>query len=628
MKKFIYKHLHIFLIILMAFLLILPQLMAHNVVVGVDGMFHLNRFYDAAMQIKHGHFSYFQMNYSFNHAARIVNALYGPYFAYLAGLLLLLAGSWVRFEILLGLILETAAGYGMYKLAHVSGAGRRWATAAALLYMAGGAVPSWLSTQQFTAWGAALLPFVLVYGVRMIQGQGRYNTLGLAVAMALLVETHMLSAAITLLALIPFAVYGLWRSENKGAFLLRVGVAAILCLLLTANVWGGMLDVYGSNHLVAPFAPIASSYDATTISFAEYGVGAAAELGLVFSVLFIGQIAYCCFKQQRNATNVLLTGIGTAFLLLSSNVFPWTKVIAAHPVLASYLQFPSRFRPVATALLLAGAALSVSGLQLKQGHLAGASTVAAVMVALLALQTVGDMQTLADTWQRPQVLADPTGVVLNAKSMRAIKQDFASGSLAAPLQDINKVSADYLPVPAKDVKQVTAHTGLHVYSRQTIPITPIAKDGTGGAMVSNYANQQTTAKTKNGTDPLYRKLVVIPSLHADKFAAGSGTTMRWTAKHAGMVKLPLVMYSRTRVTLNGQTLPQASTLARRSAIGTITVHQRAGKNSITLHYVPRAMTRLLIGLSLIAWAAALALLILLRVEQVQRRGGRHSVASA
>ncbi|WP_155286894.1 hypothetical protein [Lacticaseibacillus zhaodongensis] len=625
MKSYVHKHLHIVLIIIMAVCLILPQLFAHNVVVGVDGMFHLNRFYDAAMQIKEHHFSYFQMNYSFNHSARIVNALYGPYFAYLAGLVLLLAGSWLRFEILLGLILEITAGYGMYRLANVSGATRRWSTAAALLYIAGGAVPSWLSTQQFTAWGAALLPYVLIYGVRMISGRGRFNTLGFAIAVAVIVETHLLSAAITLLAIIPFAVYGFWRSKERAAFTLHVLVAALLCLLLTANVWGGMLDVYGSNHLVAPFAPIASSYDATTVSFTEYGVGAAAELGLVFSVLFIGQIAYCCFKQKRTVLDVMLTGTGAAFLLLSSNVFPWTKLITAHPVLASYLQFPSRFRPVATALLLAAAAISASQFQWNMGRVRTmTSTIAAVLVALLALQTVGDMQQLADTWQRPQVLADPTGVVLNAKDMRSIKKDFASSDLAAPLNDINKVSADYLPVPDKDVAKVKARTGLHVYAQQTIPITPINKNGEGGAMVSNYADKQTSAGTKNGTDPLYRKLVVIPSLHADKYADGTGTTMKWTAKHTGMVKLPLVMYTRTQVVLNGKRLPQQPTLAKRSIIGTIQVRQRAGKNVISLHYVPRAITRVLIGLSLIAWLLALILLLLLRVWQRRNQAGRHS----
>ena len=58
-----------------------------------DTAFHFHRFYDTNQQIKNHNFSYFQMNYGMGESGRIVNALYGPFFAYIMGFLLLFCSS-------------------------------------------------------------------------------------------------------------------------------------------------------------------------------------------------------------------------------------------------------------------------------------------------------------------------------------------------------------------------------------------------------------------------------------------------------------------------------------------------------------------------------------------------------
>ena len=72
-------------IISFAILLVTPQLFTRKVILGSDSIFHYNRFYEAAMQLKNGNFSYFLSLYGFQQSGRIVNALYGPFFAYLQG---------------------------------------------------------------------------------------------------------------------------------------------------------------------------------------------------------------------------------------------------------------------------------------------------------------------------------------------------------------------------------------------------------------------------------------------------------------------------------------------------------------------------------------------------------------
>ena len=47
------------LLALFSFILIIPQWLSRGVILGTDSVFHYNRFYEAAMQIKHWNFSYF-----------------------------------------------------------------------------------------------------------------------------------------------------------------------------------------------------------------------------------------------------------------------------------------------------------------------------------------------------------------------------------------------------------------------------------------------------------------------------------------------------------------------------------------------------------------------------------------
>ena len=66
-------------IFLAALGLVLPLLLSNRPVVGIDALFHFNRFYDVAEQLKHGQFSYFMAEYGYQQSGRIVTPLYGPH---------------------------------------------------------------------------------------------------------------------------------------------------------------------------------------------------------------------------------------------------------------------------------------------------------------------------------------------------------------------------------------------------------------------------------------------------------------------------------------------------------------------------------------------------------------------
>ncbi|WP_447409256.1 hypothetical protein ACDP95_04120 [Weissella confusa] len=75
-----------------------PILFNDTALLGVDGYFHYNRIFEAAMQIRDRNFSFLNL-YTFQQSGRIVNQVYSPLVTYLFGALLLVAGTWFKFQV-------------------------------------------------------------------------------------------------------------------------------------------------------------------------------------------------------------------------------------------------------------------------------------------------------------------------------------------------------------------------------------------------------------------------------------------------------------------------------------------------------------------------------------------------
>ena len=311
----------VILSLVLATLLQLPQLANHVGLIGADTVFHFSRFYDTAQQIQNHNFSYFQMNYGMGETGRIVNAIYGPFFAYVLGALLLVAGSWLRFQILLVYLLFVISGIGMYQLGIKLKMSRVVATILASLFLLTGYIYYWIPSNSFNAWGAALMPYVLMQGVALFNdGKRRFNWINLALTMAIVGQVHLLSTLLAILVLIPFFIYGLLSTADKKRMWRDTVKAVMLCLILTANVWGAFLVLYPTNLMGAPldFSPV--------------------------------------------LTALRLKSAGTIFLFVSSDLFPWQFVQRHYPAVSNYFQFPNRFTAIAYPLLFIGIGLTVKRL--------------------------------------------------------------------------------------------------------------------------------------------------------------------------------------------------------------------------------------------------------------------------
>lgn len=113
-------------IIVMALVVLAPQINYHALAVGEDWEFQWNRFYEAAMQIKNNRFNFFQSIYSFRQSGRIVNAVYGSTFAYFNGIILIVVRTWFRAQIISSFLCLFTAGSGMYFWLAIVGLNDNW----------------------------------------------------------------------------------------------------------------------------------------------------------------------------------------------------------------------------------------------------------------------------------------------------------------------------------------------------------------------------------------------------------------------------------------------------------------------------------------------------------------------
>lgn len=567
----------ILMIAAIALVVVSVQYFHHAMILGTDSNFHIQRIYDTAKQIQTGNWSYFQANYGFQQSGRIVNAVYGPLAAYIAGGLLLLVGSWQRFEIVSSFILLFLSGTGLYLFSRNAGANKKISTIVGISYMcSGGYSSSWLTGQKFASWGAMLVPFVLICGLTMIKDKKNpIHALTLGTSVALLIQVHMLTSIFVILGLVPFFLVGFLRTSQKGKMLFDLLGAMFLCLLLTANVWGAYLDLLHAQSLQAPF--VVNDLGLGTLHF-SFGESYLRQTGAIRFVLYFSQILYVLFQWKRTSlTNHTLTVGGTIFLLISSNFFPWKNIGEHVDMLRSFLQFPSRIEVIATVLLLAGISLSIT--EVKTDEVINNTmilTLLSVASLVLVLQLMNTITILSNRWNSNSPVQEPNNVVITKRvTAKEIRDVFRSKNIDEATKMMAKGAVDYLPAPTK---YRTTDGKIKMNSKEPAPY-------------EDYISQ-----------------IVDNKLSVKKYVNGSRLITKWKAKDAGVVQIPIFAYRHTRIVLNGRVINIKNKVGRTN-IGALVVKGRKGMNTISIQYVPGKSFKILLLISLITWGFLILYLI-------------------
>lgn len=518
-------------IISFAILLVTPQLFTRKVILGSDSIFHYNRFYEAAMQLKNGNFSYFLSLYGFQQSGRIVNALYGPFFAYLQGGLILISGTWFRYQIVSRVLLHILAESSMYVLLKQCKVKTSIALSLGLLYATTFSIQYWTMRQGFSSWGAALLPYCFIPAIHYVFYQ-RVNQVRLALSMALIFQIHVLSALMLAMMYLPFYLYTFVKAttSKKKETILKVLIAVILFLLLTVNVWGVLLYLRDANHLLDPFI---------NREIGKNGIDGTARYWLYtpisLMVLLILQFIYAIVNWKKLARwKRILHFIYFVFFFLSTGLFPWQYLVENGNTFAELIQFPFRFFVPATILLLAITGLTVTRFVNWRKSIA---------VLLFAFAGVGLIQNIMDTTDRVK------SAVQDGELISIVKHTYVEG-------DYQTIS---LTMNDSDLSQF-----LNLVVKPTPDYVPIY--GTIG---------------KQNTYDLYYENIVT-NQRTEKLIKDNYLVLTWQADEGEELNLPIVVYKDSILTLNGKELDKDD--YNLSTIGTPTVSSQEGKNKLELRY--------------------------------------------
>ncbi|GCF94969.1 hypothetical protein NRIC_28600 [Enterococcus florum] len=544
-------------IVFAALLLVLPNLITRQMVMGSDSVFHFNRFYDTAMQIKTGNFQYFISLFGFQQSGRIVNPFYGPLWAYLNGGLVLLAGTWFRYQVLSNFLLYVLSGTSLFlllKKAHVSLPIR---LPLSLFFMTTFSIQYWIERQGFTSWGTAVLPLCLIPVIDMVEKK-QIPILKLALSMALMAQIHLFTSLLLAVIYAGYFVYSFVKCHEKGRMLKHLFAAIGLFILLTANLWTALFYLYRGNTILSPFINRDMS------SFAV-DTGSDYWLFYPYPLLILMGIAAVIFIVRRKEMSVLtgITGLlALLFLFLSSDLLPWNTMVSDELPFVSLIQFPFRFFAPFTVLFLFFSGKTLQAVKWDTRNFL-------LLFSAFALLGMGQVlftttETLA-RWQTENYAGNSQIHTYVDSNTKAVKDSFFNSDMQKSLTLVQKGTPDYLPI-----YQATS--------------------------ANNYR--------------LYRDEIVERNPNFQKEVRNDQLTVKWKAPVNGPLALPIILYQGSRLEAKGR--PISYTL---SEIGTPTIQATEDIQEITLSFKAPFYVDLGIWVTLLSWIGSLSVLVWIRTHK-------------
>ncbi|NSR33455.1 cell division protein [Enterococcus faecalis] len=533
------------IILLTAFLIISAQLFRHSIILGSDNNFFMNKIYESYMQQKTGTYNYFQSVYGFQQSGRIINAVYAPDFSFILGGLLAIAKNWFRFQVLSGFFCLFSAGISMFVLGRYCKITYKYSVSMSLLYMSTSAISVFITSEASSGWASAILPLVFIPAIKMVTDSSRpIQPVLLSLPVVLIINLHVFSTFLVILALIPFFIIGIFKTKDKLKMLIDAFLAALLTLLLTSRLITGMLEVFTTNQLLKPYSVDKMLPYSMKVSLDVQGWS---SLGIFFTIIFL----FLCILTIFNWTTIpfiekVLNSIGLFFLLISSNLLPWDDIPRLIPIIQG-IQFPQRFASVSFVLLILSFTLFLQRISFNKFHLYSYSTIIYMTVSILSCLLIHQaILSSANTWHSNKPLSnDSSSLKTKINDMTKVKELYGGkNELGDPLKVVIKPLTDYLPI-------------------------------------NNQLQQKESPYTT------YWNEVANSNLKVAKHVLSDGRLqLNWTNESNESVEtlLPAIAYSRSELWLNEKKL--STSQYKTSTIGSIILQAVPGKNSLVLGYKP------------------------------------------
>lgn len=563
-NKYIFqKSIPVISILIMVYLMLQYQLANHVTLLTTDRWIHFYRFYEDAMQIKTGNFSYFQSNYAFFQSGRIFNALYGPLFAYLNGLLILLTGTWYRYATLTIFLVLLIGGLGMYKLLRKVKVNTIISLFLTLIYLEVGSMPGILRF-NFMALGSMLAPYVMIEAVNMINDPKKpIHWLNLGIIMAIVAQVHLLSTVILTVTLIPFAVYGFIKTHAKKEMVIDLGKAIGIAAALTANIWGSFIVLYSKNKLALPNPYHMASKTFRLMKMNATYKNAWSNYGVVVlvAILMLAQVIFVIVKRKQSSISTFSTWVSVVFFVISSQLVPWAKIQVAFPRLSQNFQFPYRLLVGAWPLMIMSIGITLTYFfSLKEKPF---KETIIVLLGLVTAQAV--IPVVINNYKMTSYWATPTRKKIRtdnykevAHSRASIQKTMNTSYSGKLFKEIYHIEPDYLPIK------------------------------------------------KRANNTLYEKDIVKKSKKYHHRVEGSKLILTWKGKKNTHKILPLITYKQSQLVVNGKKLKKIHT----NSINLPIVKSHKGKNTAVLSFKSPIWFWILLWITILSWCGVVMIKIM------------------
>ncbi|WP_134644284.1 hypothetical protein [Weissella cibaria] len=558
----------ILVVLIVPLLIMSPILFNGTALLGVDGYFHYNRIFEAAMQLRDRNLSFLNL-YTFQQAGRIVNQVYSPFVTYFFGALLLIAGTWYKFQILTLYIVYALGILTMYFAATKIGLTKRWALSLGALYTSSAAVYGFVFGATWKSIALAIVPLVIPSLVHLFEGRFNWRqTVYLGVVVALLAQFQVLTVAIVLPMLLPFFAHGVWVAQAKLRFLGRIVLASILAIVLSLNTIMPLAEVY-RNTLISPVAMNMMPQTSPIFQPTYTGVNSNSDIVIsVMAFLLLGMTI--AFWKKLSVLTRFMAILAIVYLVVGTSLVPWHLLETNYPGLRSFLQMPRRISLTGYALTIVVVGNVFMEVRPDNNVVRSLTPVILAVVSVLLLT-----QKVANNVYYVQNEKTPLYAGLQATSRNVYSPDihkfvqlqplFHDGDMGKLIYHVDRTTPDYVPVDSTiETHQPTYDAYMNSFSKQWRPYQHIVNvDGT--------------------------------------------MTLQWKSNVANKKRLiPVVAYERTKVVLNGQFL-NVNRL-KRNTVGALYVADRRGVNRLVLSYSPATITKLGMYLSIMGWGLTVAVI--------------------
>lgn len=586
-----------YLILLIITLCILwVQICNKSFILSGDSLFHVNQFYESAMQIKTGQFNWFLNLFSFGQAGRIVNAIYGPAFSYLVGALLLFVGTWSKAQLVLEFIITFLSGAFMYHLLRFVGVHRVISLMLGIVYASSYPITSFMQEQSFEGIGNVFIPLVILLGVKMWQDR-QVPIIPLAVLLAVIMQIHILTAVVSTLALLPFVVVSFIRSSRKWCWLGRISTSGLLFLLLTGNIWSLVLNVFHSNYIIGPYPN-----EKFVLNSLFFNNGQLSFVGNLYIFIVLLLVALLIINWRHLSWRWLFIPLlAILYTFVSSAYFPWVRLNRMIPKIGQLFQFPFRFLGVAIVLILLALGQNLNQL-LKD---AKSSVIKKILTALGLVGLL--MITFTSVVNERDIISNQinkwnSGLMFRMNyrlpaNDNQLKSAFISKcDLGLAPRYLIKTSPDYLPtnrpLPSQDYFHIAPYSSTMMELNRERPI---------------YYSFRSRALPRSIRLSQARLLIEPnPSFpHFHKFIQGHHLIIEWHQPKSLNNKytiLPAVKYYHTQVKMDHRSLRHF----KLTKVGAIDLRPSTGYHQVMINYYPAEFVLIMMILTIISWLIIIA----------------------